>query len=134
MIWRTQTSADHPTQDCQSRSVSAYRRFERRADDRAGAGFARSPGQPLPPNEGDFRTGFQPFYDYAPTIRDPKTLVRGSISTVIYPASCFKIPGNGWRAYLVFLRLHQYNGTQLLINGRIQSQQQLSDQVKALTL
>jgi len=24
------------------------------------------------PNEGDFRTGFQPFYDYAPTIRDPK--------------------------------------------------------------
>ena len=88
------------------------------------------------PNEGDLlELDFQPFYDYAPTIRDPKNIGKGVQYLNRYLSSkLFQDPRQWLESLFSFLRLHQYNGTQLLINRRIQSQQQLSDQVKkALT-
>lgn len=88
------------------------------------------------PNEGDLlELDFQPFYDYAPTIRDPKNIGKGVEYLNRYLSSkLFQDPRQWLESLFSFLRLHQYNGTQLLINRRIQSQQQLSDQVKkALT-
>lgn len=87
-------------------------------------------------NEGDIlELDFQPFYDYAPTIRDPKNIGKGVQYLNRYLSSKLFQDSRQWLESLFsFLRLHQYNGTQLLINRRIQSQQQLSDQVKkALT-
>jgi len=46
----------------------------------------------------------------------------------------FQDPRQWLESLFIFLRLHQYNGTQLLINGRIQSQQQLSDQQESSNL
>lgn len=88
------------------------------------------------PNEGDIlELDFQPFYDYTPTIRDPKNIGKGVQYLNRYLSSkLFQDPRQWLEGLFNFLRLHQYNGTQLLINRRIQSQQQLSDQVKkALT-
>jgi sucrose synthase len=42
----------------------------------------------------------------------------------------FQDPKQWLESLFVFLSLHQYNGVQLLINNRIQSQKQLSEQVK----
>jgi len=87
------------------------------------------------PNEGDLlELDFSRFTTTPLRFVIPQNIGKGcSISTVIYPASCFKIPGNGWRAYLVCACINTTAPS--LINGRIQSQQQLSDQVKkALTL
>jgi sucrose synthase len=89
------------------------------------------------PNEGGIlELDFQPFYDYTPTIRDPKNIGKGVQYLNRYLSSkLFQDPRQWLESLFSFLRLHQYNGTQLLINGRILSQQQLSDQVKkALTL
>ena len=88
------------------------------------------------PNEGEIlELDFQPFYDYTPTIRDPKNIGKGVQYLNRYLSSKLFQDSRQWHESLFsFLRLHQYNGTQLLINERIQSQQQLSDQVKkALT-
>ena len=87
-------------------------------------------------NEGKIlELDFQPFYDYSPTIRDPKNIGKGVEYLNRYLSSkLFQDPGQWLESLFSFLRLHQYNGIQLLINGRILSQQQLSDQVKkALT-
>ena len=88
------------------------------------------------PNEGNIlELDFQPFYDYIPTIRDPKNIGKGVQYLNRYLSSkLFQDPRQWLESLFSFLRLHQYNGNQLLINGRIQSQQQLSDQIKkALT-
>ncbi len=88
------------------------------------------------PNEGAIlELDFAPFYDYTPTIRDPKNIGKGVQYLNRYLSSKLFQDSRQWlESLFIFLRLHQYNGTQLLINGRIQSQQQLSDQVKkALT-
>lgn len=88
------------------------------------------------PNEGDLlELDFQPFYDYTPTIRDPKNIGKGVQFLNRYLSSkLFQDPTQWLESLYRFLRLHSYNGLQLLINGRIQSQQQLSDRVKqALT-
>lgn len=88
------------------------------------------------PNEGDMlELDFGPFYDYTPTIRDPKNIGKGVQYINRYLSSkLFQDPKQWLESLFSFLRLHQYNGIQLLINGRIQSQKQLSDQVKkALT-
>ncbi|MBD2196791.1 MULTISPECIES: sucrose synthase [Calothrix] len=84
------------------------------------------------PNEGDLlELDFGPFYDYSPVIRDPKNIGKGVNFLNRYLSSKLLQDAKQWLESLFnFLRLHQYNGVQLLINDRIQSQQQLSEQVK----
>jgi sucrose synthase len=84
------------------------------------------------PNEGDIlELDFQPFYDYSPAIRDPKNIGKGVQYLNRYLSSkLFQDPRQWLESLFDFLRLHQYEGSQLLINGQIQSQQQLSDQIK----
>ncbi|MCL6433894.1 MAG: sucrose synthase [Leptolyngbyaceae cyanobacterium HOT.MB2.61] len=85
------------------------------------------------PQEGDvLEIDFQPFYDYSPTIRDPKNIGKGVEFLNRYLSSkLFQDPSQWQNALFNFLRLHSYDASQLLINERIQSQQQLSDQIKA---
>lgn len=85
------------------------------------------------PNEGDLlELDFGPFYDYSPIIRDPKNIGKGVQFLNRYLSSKMFADPKQWQESLFnFLRLHQYNGVQLLINNRIKSQQQLSNQVKA---
>jgi sucrose synthase len=84
------------------------------------------------PNEGDLlELDFGPFYDYTPTIRDPKNIGKGVQYLNRYLSSKLFQDAKQWLEGLFnFLRLHNYNGIQLLINYQIQSQQQLSQQVK----
>lgn len=85
------------------------------------------------PQEGDvFEVDFQPFYDYSPTIRDAKNIGKGVEFLNRYLSSkLFQDQAQWQEASFNFLRLHRYNGYQLLINDRIQTRYQLSDQVKA---
>ncbi|MBW4652303.1 MAG: sucrose synthase [Kaiparowitsia implicata GSE-PSE-MK54-09C] len=84
------------------------------------------------PNEGDvLEIDFQPFYDYSPLIRDPKNIGRGVQFLNRYLSSkLFQYAQQWQRTLFQFLSLHRHDGTQLLINERIQNPQQLSDQVK----
>lgn len=84
------------------------------------------------PQEGDLlELDFGPFYDYTPVIRDSKNIGKGVQFLNRYLSSkIFQDSKQLLDRLLNFLRLHQYNGVQLLVNERIKSQQQLSDQVK----
>ncbi|MBE9016505.1 sucrose synthase [Chroococcidiopsidales cyanobacterium LEGE 13417] len=84
------------------------------------------------PNEGDIlELDFGPFYDYTPTIRDPKNIGKGVQYLNRYLSSkLFQDPRQWLESMFNFLQVHQYDGIQLLINGRIKSHQQLSDQIK----
>ncbi|NJK51185.1 sucrose synthase [Candidatus Gracilibacteria bacterium] len=84
------------------------------------------------PEEGNvFEIDFNPFYDYAPTIRDPKNIGRGvQFLNRFLSSRGFQNPQAGLEALFRFLSLHSYNGHTLLINGRIKNPQQLSEQVK----
>ncbi|MGK7953597.1 MAG: sucrose synthase [Xenococcaceae cyanobacterium] len=84
------------------------------------------------PEEGDvFEIDFEPFYDYSPILRDPKNIGKGvRFLNRFLSSKLFQDP-NQWLAALYnFLSIHSYNGTTLLINGRIKNRQQLSEQVK----
>ncbi|MBD1925617.1 sucrose synthase [Trichocoleus sp. FACHB-90] len=84
------------------------------------------------PSEGNIlELDFQPFYDYTPTIRDPKNIGKGVEYLNRYLSSkLFQDPKQWLESLYEFLSVHSYNGLQLLINGRIKSQQQLSDGIK----
>lgn len=84
------------------------------------------------PEEGDvFEIDFRPFYDYSPMIRDSKNIGKGVQFLNRYLSSqLFQDPDRWLKALYSFLSLHSYNGTTLLINGRIKDRQQLSDRVK----
>jgi sucrose synthase len=84
------------------------------------------------PQEGDvFEIDFGPFYDYSPKLRDSKNIGKGVEFLNRYLSSkLFQDPKQWQESLFDFLRLHRYNGFQLLINERIQSQSQLSDRVK----
>lgn len=84
------------------------------------------------PQEGDvLELDFQPFYDYTPRLRDPKNIGKGVEFLNRYLSSkLFQDYRQGQEALFNFLRLHQYNGSQLLINERIDSAQKLSIQIK----
>jgi sucrose synthase len=84
------------------------------------------------PQEGDIlELDFGPFYDYSPVIRDPKNIGKGVEFLNRYLSSkLFQDPKHWLETLFDFLRLHHYNGVQLLINDRIKSQQQLSEQLK----
>jgi sucrose synthase len=89
------------------------------------------------PQEGDLlEIDFQPFYDYSPTIRDPKNIGKGLQFLNRYLSSQLFQDASRWLESLFqFLSLHTYDGIQLLIDDRIQNQKQLSSQLKqALTL
>ncbi|MGA1264369.1 MAG: sucrose synthase [Prochlorothrix sp.] len=84
------------------------------------------------PYDGDvLELDFKPFYDYTPKIRDPKNIGKGVQFLNRYMSSkLFQDPAQWLGRLYEFLKLHRYDRTQLLINGRIQNEQQLSDQVK----
>ena len=84
------------------------------------------------PEEGDvFEIDFKPFYDYSPTIRDPKNIGKGvQFINRFLSSKLFQDPRQWLEALFTFLSLHSYNGAVLLINGRIKNQQELSDQIK----
>ncbi|MBD1861909.1 MULTISPECIES: sucrose synthase [Trichocoleus] len=84
------------------------------------------------PNEGDvLELDFQPFYDYSPSIRDPKNIGKGvQFLNRFLSSKLFQDPQEWLEALFKFLSLHRHNGTQLLINERIKSQGELSSQVK----
>lgn len=88
------------------------------------------------PHEGDLlEIDFHPFYDYSPSIRDPKNIGKGVEFLNRYLSSKM-MDSNQWlNALFRFLSLHRYDGIQLLINERIKDQEELSAQVKrALTV
>ena len=84
------------------------------------------------PQDGDtFEIDFQPFYDYSPTIRDPKNIGKGVEFLNRFLSSKLFQDSSQWEdSVFNFLRLHRYSGSQLMINERIQSRQHLSDRVK----
>lgn len=84
------------------------------------------------PQEGDvLELDFGPFYDYSPNIRDPKNIGKGVAFLNRYLSSkLFQDPRQWQDGLFNFLRLHRYNGYQLMINERIQTQQSLSVRVK----
>ncbi|BFM40811.1 sucrose synthase [Synechocystis sp. LKSZ1] len=88
------------------------------------------------PQEGDiFEIDFHPFYDYSPLIRDNKQIGKGVQFLNRYLSSkLFQDPAQWLASLYKFLRLHHYNGTQLLINERITNQFQLLEQVKEALL
>ncbi|MEQ9357081.1 sucrose synthase [Coleofasciculus chthonoplastes] len=84
------------------------------------------------PHEGDvLELDFKPFYDYSPIIRDSKNIGKGvQFLNRFLSSKLFQEPRHWQESLFNFLSLHEVQGIQLLINGRINSQQQLSDQVK----
>ncbi|MFW6358665.1 MAG: sucrose synthase, partial [Chroococcales cyanobacterium] len=84
------------------------------------------------PEEGDvFEIDFEPFYDYSPTIRDPKNIGKGvEFLNRFLSSKLFQDPKEWLSALYNFLSLHSYQGIVLLINGRIKNEKQLSDQIK----
>jgi sucrose synthase len=84
------------------------------------------------PQEGDvLEIDFGSFYDYSPKLRDPKNIGKGvEYLNRFMSSKLFQAPDQWLEALYKFLSLHRYNGTQLLINGRIRSQSELSAQIK----
>lgn len=83
------------------------------------------------PNEGGiFEIDFHPFYDYSPVIRDFKNIGKGVQFLNHYLSSKLQESQQLQEKLFNFLSLHNYNGTQLLINQHIQNHQQLSQQIK----
>ncbi len=84
------------------------------------------------PQEGDvLEIDFGPFYDYSPKLRDPKNIGKGvEYLNRFMSSKLFQAPDQWLEALYKFLSLHRHNGTQLLINGRIRSQTELSNQIK----
>lgn len=84
------------------------------------------------PQEGELlEIDVESFYDFSPLIRDPKNIGKGVEFLNRYLSSkLFQYPQQWQKALFQFLSLHSHEGKQLLLNGRIESQQQLSSQVK----
>jgi sucrose synthase len=61
---------------------------------------------------------FKPFYDYSPSIRDTRTIGNGIRFLNRYMCSnIFSNPGQWNRKLFEFIKLHRFNGRQLLVNG-----------------
>ncbi|ERN41840.1 sucrose synthase [Rubidibacter lacunae KORDI 51-2] len=84
------------------------------------------------PEEGSsFAIDFGPFYDYSPVVHDPKNIGKGVDLLNRYLSSKLFQDPHEWQAALFnFLSLHHFQGMKLLVNGRIQNRQQLSEQTK----
>ena len=63
---------------------------------------------------------FKPFYDYSPSIRDTRTIGNGIRFLNRYMCSnIFSNPDQWNRKLFEFIKLHRYNGRQLLVNGNL---------------
>ncbi len=63
---------------------------------------------------------FKPFYDYSPSIRDTRTIGNGIRFLNRYMCSnIFSNPDQWHRKLFEFIKLHKYNGRQLLVNGNL---------------
>ena len=63
---------------------------------------------------------FMPFYDFSPTIRDIRSVGNGIRFLNRYMCSNIFSRPHEWNSKLFeFIKLHQYNGRQLLVNGTI---------------
>ncbi len=63
---------------------------------------------------------FMPFYDYAPSMKNPKNIGNGIRFLNRYLCSHIFIDPDRWHAKLFeFIKLHKYNGQQLLVNGAL---------------
>jgi sucrose synthase len=63
---------------------------------------------------------FLPFYDFSPSIRDTRTVGNGIGFLNRYMCSNIFSRPNEWNAKLFeFIKLHQHNGQQLLVNGTL---------------
>jgi len=63
---------------------------------------------------------FLPFYDYSPSIRDTRTIGNGIRFLNRYMCSSIFSRSEEWNAKLFnFIKLHRYNGRQLLVNGNL---------------
>ncbi|MGB3650601.1 MAG: hypothetical protein WBA41_05250 [Rivularia sp. (in: cyanobacteria)] len=83
-------------------------------------------------NEEVLKIDFQPFYDSSSSLHDLKKIGNGVdylnryLSSKLFDDNC----GTWQEALFNFLKLHKYNGQQLLINERIKDKSQLSSKVK----
>jgi len=84
------------------------------------------------PQDGDIlELDFQPFYDYSPSIRDPKNIGRGVQFLNRYLSSKLLQDSARWLESLFnFLSLHNLDGMQLLLSQRIRNHGELSAQLK----
>ncbi len=75
---------------------------------------------------------FQPFYNSSHSLRNSKKIGNGVdylnryLSSKLFDDNC----GTWQEALFNFLKLHKYNGQQLLVNERIKNKSQLSEKVK----
>lgn len=73
-------------------------------------------------NAAPLQIDFMPFYDFSPSIRDVRSVGNGIRFLNRFMSSNFFSRPEQWNAKLFeFLKLHQYNGRQLLINGGLAS-------------
>ncbi len=83
-------------------------------------------------DEDVLKIDFQPFYDSSVSVGDSKKIGNGVdylnryLSSKLFDRNC----GTWQDALFNFLKLHKYNGQQLLINERIKSKSQLCEKVK----
>jgi len=76
--------------------------------------------QPQAPDSMPLRLDFMPFYDFSPTIRDTRSIGNGIRFLNRYmSSSLFSRPKEWAKKSFDYLKLHQYKGQQLLINGSI---------------
>jgi len=125
--------ADYSTQDCQSRSLSTEDLSVEPMTVQELLDCARSLGQPPHPNEGGFQPDFQPFTTI-PLRLIPKNIGKCNIPNRYLSSKLFQDPLSQMAGELVLafapasIQRHAVAG----INGRILSQQQLSDQLRKL--
>ncbi len=68
----------------------------------------------------DLHLDFLPFYDYAPSMKDAQNIGNGIRFLNRYLCSQIFLDPNKWHAKLFdFIKLHQHNGQQLLVNGAL---------------
>lgn len=67
-----------------------------------------------------FHVDFLPFYDYSPSIRDTRTIGNDIRILNRYMCSSIFSRPDEWNTKLFnFIKLHKYNGRQLLVNGNL---------------
>lgn len=72
----------------------------------------------LPENQRTMEINLAPFYDYGPSLKDPKTIGKGIKHLNRYMSSNLFNQADKWnKALYEFLKLHQLHGVQLLLDG-----------------
>lgn len=72
------------------------------------------------PEPGHLHIDMMPFYDYSPSLKDPKNIGNGIRFLNRYMSSRIFNNPEEWNSKIFqFLKMHSYNGQQLLINGAL---------------